>query len=60
MIDIRQQTGQDGGRNDVPPVALSQHGGQFRVFRKYRTGDREEEVAFRRHDKHPKLSIHTV
>ncbi|GEC66327.1 hypothetical protein RTE01_09620 [Raoultella terrigena] len=60
MIDIGQQAGQYRGRDDMPPVALCQHGREFRIFSKYRTGDRKEEMAFRRHDKNPKLSIHTV
>jgi hypothetical protein len=35
----------------MPPVTLRENGRQFGILGKYRTGNREKKVAFRRHDK---------
>lgn len=51
MIDIGQQAGENGGGDNMPPVALRQHRGQLGIFGKYRAGNRKKQVAFRRHDK---------
>ena len=44
MIDVRQQAGQHGRRDNMPPVPLGQHRGQFSVFSKSQLPDRVEGI----------------